>query len=190
MNETRKQFQFANRKLFFKNNKIMNWLLILITLIIIAVLLLELWTVLRRVPHEASVASATPPFSPSTIPTTTSIATPIQTDVRETQATQVSQEIQNVEENDEMRDARIKEKLKNIVARFKKENVNLDDMLRFGRETAKEFEEAELEIYEPFIANLMKEKCKPWPIMTQLALYRHGKQAKQILIEEKRNGSF
>ena len=164
----------------------MNWLLILIALIIISVLMLELWTVLRRVPHAASVAA--PPFLPltTTTPSTTTIAVPIQ----ETQETQETHEIEETRETIIDRDVRIKEKLKNIVARFKIENVNLDDMLRFGRETAKEFGQEELQIYEPFIEDLMKEKCKSWPLMTQLALYRHGKKAKQLLIEEQRKGIF
>lgn len=179
----------------------MNWVLITITLIIVTVFLLELWTVLRRVPLNSETLSinrslpvaineAPPPLchsSPQTTTTITSITTPILTN-REEELGGGEAVIEEPGERRETREEQIKRKLRKIVSRFDRSNVNLEDMLKLGRETAREFEESELVIYEPYIAELIKEKCKSWPILTQLALYRHGKKAKQMLIEEKRQG--
>lgn len=167
----------------------MNWVLITITLIILAVFLLELWTVLRRVPHEA----AAPPFSPSSmLPTNTTITTPATPATTITIPTRIDQQETTTTTTTTNltldREERIKQNLRNIVHRFQKSNVNLNDMLVFGRETAAQFEEYELHIYEPFITELMKKKCEPWPLLTKLALYRHGKKAKEMLIQEKRQG--
>lgn len=167
----------------------MDWVLIIIATLIVTVFLLELWTVLRKInqpvaPSPSSLSFQVPPSHSTRVPleraptTTTITTTTVPMEGSVVGDTSGSKKKKNTPEE-------IKRNIRRIVDKFQIQHVNLDDMIALGRETAKEFDKTDLPLYEPYIADLMKEKCKSWPIMTKLSLYRHGRKAKEILLNEK-----
>lgn len=165
---------------------IMYWLVLVLVLICLTVFLLELWTVLRKVPigfhrqylqrEQSRSQSQSQTIDPQTIEQEPSVDNDRNVTIQETVP------LFN-------RDQDIKNKIQNLVDNFEKEDVTFEKVLVFARATDSTFEFSEAKIYEPYIRGLVKKKISSWPYMTQLALLRHGRAAQKIILEEKENAS-